>query len=81
MVVKRQEEGVNGICQNQLFASNLENTVAPESWAKISSTLGSGCFSLDTPIKRFQIHTCVLLIFFVLPPFSHTIERAHSHER
>lgn len=40
-VVRRQELGESGICQNPLLASSLVNSLAPVSWANVSSTLGT----------------------------------------
>lgn len=40
--VKGQDCMAKGICQNPLLASNLLKVVAPDSWAKVSSTLGKG---------------------------------------
>lgn len=37
-----------GICQYLLLASSLLNRVTPESWARVSSTLGIGWISLRT---------------------------------
>ena len=42
-MVKSEEAGSRGICQNPELASNLEKTLAPASWARVWSTAGSGC--------------------------------------
>ena len=47
-VVKRCEDCERGICQNPLFASSFEKTLAPANFASVSSTLGSGWTSLST---------------------------------
>ena len=45
---KQQGILANGTCQNPLFASSLENTVAPVSCPRMLSTLGRGWCSLST---------------------------------
>ena len=45
-VVNSRDLFASGICQNPEFASSLLNTLAPDSWARVSSTFGRGCFSL-----------------------------------
>ena len=47
-MVSNREDWDRGICQNPLLASNFEKTFAPASWAKVSSTFGSGWTSLST---------------------------------
>ena len=39
-VVRSRDSSLNGICQNSLLASSLENSCAPESKAKVTSTFG-----------------------------------------
>ena len=41
-VVRSRDSSLSGICQNPLLASSLENTCAPESEAKVTSTFGRG---------------------------------------
>ncbi len=41
-VVNRRKAGSRGVCQGLLFASSLLKSLAPVSWARVSSTLGRG---------------------------------------
>ena len=41
-VVRRRDRCERGICQKPLLASNFVKTLAPVSWARVSSTLGRG---------------------------------------
>ena len=47
-VVRRADSLASGICQNPELASNFVNTLAPANWAKVCSTAGIGCRSLQT---------------------------------
>ena len=47
-VVRRADSLASGICQNPELASNFVNTLAPANWAKVCSTAGRGCHSLQT---------------------------------
>ena len=47
-VVRSLEGFARGICQNPLLAWSLENSFAPESWPRVSSTCGIGCVSRRT---------------------------------
>ena len=47
-VVRYFDSSASGICQKPLFASSLLNSVAPDSCAKVSSTLGIGWVSRNT---------------------------------
>ena len=47
-VVSSRESFASGIRQNPLLASSFENTWAPVSWARVSSTLGRGWASYVT---------------------------------
>ena len=47
-VVRSLDSSDSGTCQKPLFVSNLVNTLAPAIWARVESTLGSGCTSLIT---------------------------------
>ena len=47
-VVSSLEDFARGTRQNPLLASSLENSFAPESWARVSSTCGIGCVSWRT---------------------------------
>ena len=56
----------NGTCQNLLFASSLENTVAPVSCPRMSLTFGRGWCSLSTHrLSGFRsMQTLTPLFFF-----------------
>ena len=47
-VVRGLDSLANGICQKPLLGSSLENTLAPVSWADVSSTFGMGWGSRNT---------------------------------
>ena len=60
--VSKQESSDNGICQNPLFASTLLNTVAPNNWARISSTPRNGCVSRNMLSLRSLRSTQILTV-------------------
>ena len=47
-VVNSLDSLARGICQNPLFASNLLNSFAPDSYARVISTFGMGWTSRNT---------------------------------
>ena len=57
----KADSGDNGICQNPLLASSIENKFAPVNWANTCSITGSGCRSLQSLsfslVKSTQIRT------------------------
>ena len=56
-VVRRDDAGANGICQNPELASNFANSHAPANCANVWSTAGSGCLSLFTLSLSFDKST------------------------
>ena len=65
-VVKSFDKAVITICQNPEFASSFENTVSPDKWASVSSTIGKGCTSLWTFVLSVLRSTHTLTAPFFL---------------
>ena len=66
-VVSSLDLCASGICQKQLLASSLLNTLAPVNWASVSSTLGRGWSSLNTlSLLDFRSKHNLMEQFFLL---------------
>ena len=82
-VVSNADSLDNLICQNLEFASNLEKTFAPQSWARICSTDGRMWCSLCTLSLSFVRSMQVLTLpsDLELLPYLHTNLSAHARVR
>ena len=79
-VVSRRDSFVRGICQNPELASSLVNTLAPDSWANVSSTLGRGWTSRRT-LSSGQRRSSRSPTFSARRPFLRTMGLVHQLSR
>ena len=76
-VVKNFEGVVRGICQNLEFASSLLNTLVPDNWARVSSTVGKGWTFLRTfalsDLRSTQIQIAPFFLGTMTMPAHHSV--------